>query len=74
MENEIKKRNQQMCMNLLQTLIDRGLINSADDALQKVHEAGWLEKQGYGHVAHALRGSIGTNECRALFADRKSSY
>ena len=73
MERDIEKHNLEMCLNVLKRLIDRGVIESAEDAFQKLQEDEWLDKQGYGHVAHLLRISINTEECRALFAESKKT-
>lgn len=70
---EFEKRNLEMSRNVLKSLIERGLIVGEEDALQKLHEPEWIAKHGYGHVVHVLRGAVGREACRLVFAERHRS-
>lgn len=66
-----QKRNLEMSRNVVKTLISRGLISDAADALEKIKNAEWLGKHGYGHVAHVLANSIRLEDCEHLFPERQ---
>jgi hypothetical protein len=59
--------NVDMAKQVIVSMMRRNMIVDEADCLAKLSSREWLNKEGYGHIAHILGGPAGREACRILF-------
>lgn len=70
---QLEEHSVNMSMRVIESLIRRHDLSDKDAVLSRLRDVEWIEKEGYGHIAHVLGGDTGREACRRVFEVHEST-